>query len=224
MVNTFTVRCLCVVSCTHLPLLFYECNCRHRSSSDVLWFHLLLQAMFELVTSEASYYKSLEILETHFLRNPVLVNTLSQSDMHFLFSNIEEVMKASERWDAFLVCVLAGQRLIQTLTCVYVMVLCWFCFSRFLMDLEHRIEESILISDVCDIVYHHAVEHFSVFIKYVINQVYQEKNYRRILWVAIFFSSNWCTVHQQQFQVIRAANVHCLGARSPCDFKVDLWK
>uniref|UniRef100_A0A8D3CYA7 Neuronal guanine nucleotide exchange factor n=1 Tax=Scophthalmus maximus TaxID=52904 RepID=A0A8D3CYA7_SCOMX len=109
---------------------------------------IMQEAMFELVTSEASYYKSLEILETHFLRNPVLINTLSQSDMHFLFSNIEEVMKASE---------------------------------RFLMDLEHRIEKSILISDVCDIVYNHAVEHFSVFIKYVINQVYQEKNYRRIL-------------------------------------------
>ncbi|XP_058490600.1 ephexin-1 [Solea solea] len=109
---------------------------------------IMQEAMFELVTSEASYYKSLEILETHFLRNPVLFNTLSQSDMHFLFSNIEEVMKASE---------------------------------RFLMDLEHRIEESILISDVCDIVYHHAMEHFSVFTKYVINQGYQEKNYRRIL-------------------------------------------
>lgn len=109
---------------------------------------IMQEAMFELVTSEASYYKSLEILETHFLRNPDLINILSQSDMHFLFSNIEEVMKASE---------------------------------RFLMDLEHRIEESILISDVCDIVYNHAVEHFNVFIKYVINQVYQEKNYRRIL-------------------------------------------
>ncbi|KAE8295719.1 Ephexin-1 Eph-interacting exchange protein Neuronal guanine nucleotide exchange factor [Larimichthys crocea] len=109
---------------------------------------IMQEAMFELVTSEASYYKSLEILETHFLRNPVLFNTLSQSDMHFLFSNIEEVMKASE---------------------------------RFLMDLEHRIEESILISDVCDIVHHHAVQHFNVFIKYVINQAYQEKNYRRIL-------------------------------------------
>ncbi|XP_054460199.1 ephexin-1 [Anoplopoma fimbria] len=109
---------------------------------------IMQEAMFELVTSEASYYKSLEILETHFLRNPDLINTLSQSDVHFLFSNIEEVMKASE---------------------------------RFLMDLEHRIEKSILISDVCDIVYHHAVEHFNVFIKYVINQVYQEKNYRRIL-------------------------------------------
>lgn len=53
--------------------------------------------MFELITSEASYYKSLEILETHFLQNPVLMNTLNQSDAHFLFSNIEEVMEASER-------------------------------------------------------------------------------------------------------------------------------
>ncbi|KAF3847281.1 hypothetical protein F7725_020309 [Dissostichus mawsoni] len=109
---------------------------------------IMQEAMFELVTSEASYYKSLEVLEAHFLRNPVLINSLSQSDMHFLFSNIEEVMKASE---------------------------------RFLMDLEHRMEKSILISDVCDIVFFHAVEHFNVFIKYVINQVYQEKNYRRLL-------------------------------------------
>ncbi|XP_061574784.1 ephexin-1-like isoform X1 [Cololabis saira] len=109
---------------------------------------IMQEVMFELVTSEASYYKSLEILETHFLRNPILINTLIQSDLHFLFSNIEEVMAASE---------------------------------RFLMDLEHRMEESVLISDVCDIVYEHAVKHFSVFIKYVINQAYQEKNYRRIL-------------------------------------------
>ncbi|KAM4620053.1 ephexin-1 isoform 2-T2 [Polymixia lowei] len=109
---------------------------------------IMQEAMFELVSSEASYYKSLEVLESHFLYNPVLVNTLSQSDMHFLFSNIEEVMKASE---------------------------------RFLMDLENRIEQSILISEVCDIIHHHATEHFHVFINYVINQGYQEKNYRRIL-------------------------------------------
>ncbi|XP_035242523.1 ephexin-1 [Anguilla anguilla] len=109
---------------------------------------IMQEAMFELVTSEASYYKSLEVLETHFLKNPVLVNTLSQSDMHFLFSNIEDVMKASE---------------------------------RFLMDLENRVEQSIQISDVCDIVHCHALSHFHVFITYVINQAYQEKNYRRIL-------------------------------------------
>uniref|UniRef100_A0AAR2LQL8 Neuronal guanine nucleotide exchange factor n=1 Tax=Pygocentrus nattereri TaxID=42514 RepID=A0AAR2LQL8_PYGNA len=109
---------------------------------------ILQEAMFELVTSEASYYKSLELLERHFLQNSDLITSLSQSDIHFLFSNIADIMKASE---------------------------------RFLMDLEHRIEESLQISDVCDIVYHHAVEHFHVFISYVINQVYQEKNYRRIL-------------------------------------------
>ncbi|KAG7281418.1 hypothetical protein CRUP_029867 [Coryphaenoides rupestris] len=106
------------------------------------------EAMFELVSSEASYYKSLEILETHFLHNPILINTLNQSDMHFLFSNIKEVVKASE---------------------------------RFLMDLEHRMEQSILISDVCDIVHQHAMAHFHVFNTYVIHQVYQEKTYRRIL-------------------------------------------
>lgn len=60
------------------------------------------------------------------------------------------------------------------------------------MDLEHRIEKSIWISDVCDIVYNHAVEHFGVFITYVINQVYQEKNYRRILWVLYAFFIPTC--------------------------------
>ncbi|KAM9801266.1 LOW QUALITY PROTEIN: ephexin-1-like [Neosynchiropus ocellatus] len=130
---------------------------------------IMQEAMFELVTSEASYYKSLEILETHFLHNPLLINTLSQHDVHFLFSNIEEVMKASERASAPTP-VTNDQRVPVVVP-----------HRRFLMDLEHRIEKSILITDVCDIVYFHAVEHFSVFIKYVINQVYQEKNYRRIL-------------------------------------------
>ncbi|XP_016098431.1 ephexin-1 isoform X2 [Sinocyclocheilus grahami] len=125
---------------------------------------ILQEAMFELVTSEASYYKSLELLETHFLRNPLLVNTLSQSDMHFLFSNIEDIMKASE---------------------------------RFLMDLEHRIEESILMSDVCDIVHIHAVNHFQVFISYVINQAYQEKNYRRILQENALFRENIAILENQ---------------------------
>lgn len=69
----------------------------HWMSTLMFPFDLSVQAMFELVTSEASYYKSLEVLENHFLRKPALINTLSQSDMHFLFSNIEEVMKASER-------------------------------------------------------------------------------------------------------------------------------
>ncbi|XP_062409268.1 ephexin-1 isoform X2 [Sardina pilchardus] len=145
---------------THSPSVHLQL----RSSSLSLWQNLpavqhlltsmspreiiLQEAMFELVTSEASYYKSLELLETHFLRNSTLISKLSQSDAHFLFSNIQDVMKASE---------------------------------KFLMDLEHRLEESLLISDVCDIVHQHAQTHFNVFITYVINQGYQEKHYRRIM-------------------------------------------
>ncbi|MBN3314659.1 NGEF protein, partial [Atractosteus spatula] len=115
---------------------------------SAIHFFFFQKSMFELVTSEESYNKSLKLLESHFLKNPVLLNTLSQSDVHFIFSNIEEVMKASE---------------------------------RFLSDLEKRLEKGVVISDVCDIVYDHAANHFHVFVTYVSNQSYQEQAYRRIL-------------------------------------------
>lgn len=44
-------------------------------------------------------------------------------------------------------------------------------------------EENIVISDVCDIVYQHTVNHFSVYITYVSNQTYQERAYKQLLWV-----------------------------------------
>ena len=52
---------------------------------------------------------------------------------------------------------------------------------RFLLELEHRMEENIVISDVCDIVYHYAADHFSVYITYVSNQTYQERTYKQLL-------------------------------------------
>ncbi|MBN3294122.1 NGEF protein, partial [Polypterus senegalus] len=107
----------------------------------------LQEAMFELLTSEASYYKSVELLVTHFMENKDLKKCLSQSDMHFMFSNILDVMKVSE---------------------------------RFLLDLEQRFEENFIISDVCDIVYHHAFTYFHEFVNYVSNQTYQDRAYRRI--------------------------------------------
>lgn len=53
--------------------------------------------------------------------------------------------------------------------------------SSFLLDLEQRVEENIVISDVCDIVYQHTVNHFSVYITYVSNQTYQERAYKQLL-------------------------------------------
>lgn len=57
----------------------------------------LPQAMFELVTSEASYYKSLNLLVSHFVDNERLKKLLHPSEAHILFSNVLDVMAVSER-------------------------------------------------------------------------------------------------------------------------------
>ncbi|XP_012289611.1 ephexin-1 [Aotus nancymaae] len=108
----------------------------------------LQEAMFELVTSEASYYKSLNLLVSHFMENERMRKILHPSEAHILFSNVLDVLAVSE---------------------------------RFLLELEHRMEENIVISDVCDIVYHYAADHFSVYITYVSNQTYQERTYKQLL-------------------------------------------
>ncbi|KAB0391131.1 hypothetical protein E2I00_008540 [Balaenoptera physalus] len=108
----------------------------------------LQEAMFELVTSEASYYKSLNLLVSHFMENERLKKILHPSEAHILFSNVLDVMAVSE---------------------------------RFLLELERRMEENIVISDVCDIVYLYAADHFSVYITYVSNQTYQERTYKQLL-------------------------------------------
>lgn len=108
----------------------------------------LQEAMFELVTSEASYYKSLNLLVYHFMENERLKKILHPSEAHILFSNVLDVMAVSE---------------------------------RFLLDLEKRVEENIVISDVCDIVYQHTINHFSVYVTYVSNQTYQERTYKQVL-------------------------------------------
>ncbi|XP_060049779.1 ephexin-1 isoform X4 [Erinaceus europaeus] len=108
----------------------------------------LQEAMFELVTSEASYYKSLSLLVSHFMDNERLRKLLHPSEAHILFSNVLDVMAVSE---------------------------------RFLLELEHRMEENIVISDVCDIVHRYAADHFSVYITYVSNQTYQERTYKQLL-------------------------------------------
>ncbi|ELK17099.1 Ephexin-1 [Pteropus alecto] len=108
----------------------------------------LQEAMFELVTSEASYYKSLSLLVSHFMENERLKKILHPSESHILFSNVLDVMAVSE---------------------------------RFLLELERRMEENVVISDVCDIVHHYAANDFSVYITYVSNQTYQERTYKQLL-------------------------------------------
>ncbi|KAM4678571.1 rho guanine nucleotide exchange factor 19-like isoform 2-T2 [Discoglossus pictus] len=106
------------------------------------------ESMFEVLTSEASYLRSLNVLTEHFLGSRELQEALIIRERKILFSNIVKVKEVSE---------------------------------RFLMDLEARVDESIIISDVCDLIYHHALHHFSVYIDYVRNQLYQEKTYSELM-------------------------------------------
>ncbi|KAK6478015.1 rho guanine nucleotide exchange factor 15 [Huso huso] len=114
------------------------------------------ESMFEVLTSEASYLRSLNVLTDHFLDSRELSDTIIIRERKILFSNITRVKEVSE---------------------------------RFLKDLEERVEESLVISDICDIIHYHAQHHFPVYIDYVRNQIYQEKTYSALMERNVQFAS-----------------------------------
>ncbi|XP_071147231.1 uncharacterized protein [Mytilus edulis] len=106
------------------------------------------ESMFEIITSEASYLKSLNILIDTFLKSQEFSAELSdkcvinRQERHVLFSNIGAVREASE---------------------------------SFLSDLEARWQKSCLLSDVCDIIYLHGINKFECYVCYCSNQTFQER-------------------------------------------------
>lgn len=104
----------------------------------------LQEAMFEVITSEASYLKSLNVLVDHFVRCPEFRkdSILHEREHRALFADILPVRVVCE---------------------------------NLLADFEKRWNENIVISDVCDILHKHAMEHFSVYVRYCSNQVHQDR-------------------------------------------------
>jgi len=110
----------------------------------------LQEAMFEVISSEASYLKSLNILISHFVQSSKFsgeTSVLSKRDQRILFSEV---------------------------------ILVRGCSERFLSDLESRWQESVLLSGICDIIKAHAKENFQVYVKYCSNQVYQDRTLKRL--------------------------------------------
>ncbi|XP_051918051.1 rho guanine nucleotide exchange factor 15 isoform X2 [Hippocampus zosterae] len=106
------------------------------------------ESMFEVLTSEASYLRSLHVLTDHFLENRELEGTLVIRDKKPLFSNILRIREVSE---------------------------------RFLKDLEERVFETVVFSDICDIIHYHSQHNFPAYIDYVRNQIYQEKTFTSLM-------------------------------------------
>ncbi|CAG2054889.1 unnamed protein product, partial [Timema podura] len=109
----------------------------------------LQEAKFEIITSEASYANSLNVLEKHFISSEELCDEsiLSKNDRRTLFSNVLPVKN---------------------------------CSSNFLVELEACWQENILLNGICDIIYKHATNYFSVYVKYCSHQIYLDRTLRRL--------------------------------------------
>jgi len=127
------------------------------------------EAKFEIITSEASYVKSLGILVKHFVQCPELhdESVLSKTDKDILFSNI-----------------LPGE-----IQIVFILIkinninnhLAVKSYSeRFLVDLERCWQEDIMLPSICDVVQKHASKNFRVYIKYCSQQIYLDRTLRKL--------------------------------------------
>ncbi|KFO76659.1 Rho guanine nucleotide exchange factor 16, partial [Cuculus canorus] len=110
------------------------------------------EAMFEIITSEYSYMHSLSVLVCHFMRSEELKETMTQTEHHHLFSNISDILTVSTRQ-----------------------------VGPFIEDLEKRHQENVLIPDISDIVEEHASNHFSPYVSYCSNEVYQQRTLQKLL-------------------------------------------
>lgn len=60
---------------------------------------LFLKAKFELIMSEASYLRSLNVAVDHFQRSAELQAMLTNQERQWLFSRLHDVRDVSARWD-----------------------------------------------------------------------------------------------------------------------------
>ncbi|WAR15294.1 ARHGQ-like protein [Mya arenaria] len=108
----------------------------------------LQETMFEILTSEATYLKSINVLIDVFLMSEEFGSeiankcVLTKPERHVIFSNIGAIRDASQ---------------------------------SFLADLEARWKESVVLTDICDIIVKHASGQFEGYVHYCSNQAFQDR-------------------------------------------------
>ncbi|CAD5216011.1 unnamed protein product [Bursaphelenchus xylophilus] len=113
----------------------------------------LQEAFFEVITSEASYLRSINVLISYFMAAPELqgpkkaMSVITSAERKHLFSNIVAIRD---------------------------------CAEKLLCDLENRLKESLVLTDVSDILCEHFEKHFDAYVKYCSNQVYQDRVLKRL--------------------------------------------
>lgn len=116
----------------------------------------LQEAKFEILTSEASYLNSLNVLNDHFVNSFRTNHLISKEERNVLFGHVEEGKEtAAEAHKGF------NLRRFSVRN----------SSEKLLHDLEKCWQDNILLHGICDIVQKHAEENFNVYIPYCENQV-----------------------------------------------------
>ena len=108
------------------------------------------EAKFEIISSEASYLKSLNVLVSHFANSPKLRHNpqvISKNDWEAVFSNVYQIRECSE---------------------------------KFLQSLETCWQSSVTMVGLSEILLCQSGSDFDVFIEYCSNQVVQERTVKRL--------------------------------------------
>lgn len=118
----------------------------------------LQEALFEIITSEASYYRTLSLLVDGFYKAPCMQPgqtgaVISHIEKHHLFSNILEIH----------------------LTC-----------ETFLIDMEAYFRQDPMLINLCEIIYMHSEYKFDTYVTYVQNQIYQLRTLAKLLSSTVF--------------------------------------
>ncbi|KAA3679800.1 uncharacterized protein DEA37_0010617 [Paragonimus westermani] len=113
----------------------------------------LQEALFEIITSEASYFRSLNVLIGVFYKAPCMQAdspgaVITHTEKHHLFSNILEIHMTSE---------------------------------NFLRAMEACFREDPWLAKLCEIIYEHAETKFETYVTYVQNQIYQTRTLCKLL-------------------------------------------
>ena len=129
------------------------------------------EAKFEIISSEASYLKSLNVLVAHFANSPRLRHNppvISKHDWEAIFSNVYQVKAPALDNLTLNVNSLSLSQQIRE------------CSEKFLQALETCWQQSITMEGLSEILLSQSTSDFDVFIEYCSNQVVQERTIKRL--------------------------------------------
>ncbi len=146
------------------------------SGSISLYEKQLHEAMFEVISSEASYLKSLNVLVAHFVEAPKLAGEGPTSPSPGQVAAAASAGAAAEGGDggAAVISKRDHRLLFGDVSAIR------RCSQLFLSDLERLWQASALMEGLSAVVGRHAGQGFRVYVRYCSNQVHQDKTLRKL--------------------------------------------